>query len=358
MNDIYRNLSLVEVYHKLEDYNKKLGELLLQNDLEEFQQTVEDFIDTGIKDNPQFESALIIYRTAKPHYFIEGIPSDLVIQSLQNKGYFQDVPATFPVLDDTSIMQFAALTSTAPKRRKRSVISQEEVEESFEELIDIYDDFIDYKPELTVTEDFKFIQDEIFFAYLSPMKEARSRIDCHINFNKFAIKGFDTEKVLYDDIAQTDNFSDRLAAIEEVVTNVYDTVYRAGSTLSFHDFFEIDQPYAETKAEKAKYSERQFFLGLSYHHAKFTDLQTKPYPKDTFFYLALAMFFSIPTTNRIEAFMNKFGFTLNSYYEIIRTKEVKGDTYHFYGHHFRKWLDSGIDYFLIYELLSKEWGNA
>lgn len=361
MDNALRNLSVVEVYHRIESYNRQLGEFLLDEDMEGFNKEIDDFLSSGITENPNFEDALTVYRIARPHYYIEGIPSDLVIQALQDKGYFMDVPATFPRYDDSTIMNLAVVAeeskTPAKGKRRKPVLPESELENDFSELIDLYNQFIDFNVSPSTKANEKDLKIDCYNAYIAQMIDHRRIIDCSINFNKFAIKSFTAEDKLYYDILKKDTFFERLKIIEETVEKIYSIVYTAGNALSFKDFYEVKNPHAESKEEKAKYRERQFMIGLGFHHAVITDMASGKYPTTPFFYVALAMFLSIPTTNRVEAFINKFGYTLNSPFVCLYQKEVFGKTYYFYGEHFRKWFDSGIDYYLIYQLLSKEWGT-
>lgn len=351
MQKFYRNLSLLEVYHEIVNYNRELGEFLLNNDIEGFFEAIDEFIDSGLPEDPQFADALEVYRIVTPHYFIDGIPSDLIIQSLKDKGYFRDMPAAFPEIDNNTIMNLAKVSG-----RKRP-LSAAGREAAFQELIDTYEDFIKHEPAIPATDDGAEQRANVYFDYITLMISARKKIDCSINFNKLAIKSFLPEQTLYDNIEQETTFHKRLEAIEETVSKVYKTVYTAGSKLSFKDFFAINAPYAETKEEKAKYMEQKFMLGLGHHKSIITTMSQGKFPQTAFAYISLAMFLSIPTTQRIEAFLNKFGFTLQNQYLPIAKKEVGAETYYFYGHHFQKWFDSGIDYFLIYQLLSNHWGE-
>ncbi len=362
MNNTLRNLSVVEVYHRIKAYNRELGEFLLEENMEGFEQTIDDFLACGITENPHFEDALTVYRIARPHYYIEGIPSDIVIQALQNKGYFMDIPATFPQYDDATIMSLAAiaeeLKTPSIRRKGKATVPQSELEAHFSELITLFDEFISFNTTPSYGNyDKKQLQKDCYYKFIAPMTDHRRAIDCHIDFNKLAIKSFDAESVLYDSIAEEADFFGRLSAIEKLVAKSYDIVYQAESTLQFKDFYKIDQPYAETKDEKAKYSESQLLIGLGYYRAAFSDMGRGKYPDYPFAYIALAMFLSIPSTSRIEAFINKFGYSLSDIFTCLHKKEIFGKKYHFYGEHFKKWFNSGIDYYLIYQLLSKDWGQ-
>ena len=366
MNKIYMNISPIEVYRKIQDFNWQLGEHLLNEDMEGFQQEVDNFINTGIAKNPHYEDMLTVYRIHTPHYYINGIPSDLIIHSLLNEGYFRDKPALFPKDDDATIMELAAIakgrepfpSSKLDKKKKAEALSH------FNEYIEKYEKFIAYEAadlqeqyaKGSITQ--KKILADYFHMAVCPMMDKRKHFDCYLDMDKIEVL-LDSESTKeYRKIGNALTFAERLDKITEYIKRAYEKVYnKTNERITFDDFFIIDYPDKSAATDKTKYSERQFMMGLGFGHDVISKMGSGKYHDNTFFYVALAMYLSIPTTAKVEEFIGKFGHSLNNPVKIMYEKQIKGKNYVFWGKDFKKWFNAGINYYLIYQLLHKEWGK-
>lgn len=74
------------------------------------------------------------------------------------------------------------------------------------------------------------------------------------------------------------------------------------------------------------------------------------FPTNPLFYLELAFYLSIPSSNEIEKFMNHHGYSIKSQMTFFQDICCRNNTYHILYKDFCKWIDAGIDYNLINEL--------
>lgn len=366
MNKIYMNISPIEVYRKIQDFNWMLGEYLLDEDIEGFQEETDDFIDTGITRNPYYEDMITVYRIHTPHYYINGIPSDLIMHSLLKEGYFKDKPTFLPKDDDTTIMELAAIVKgrKLPSSYSMDKKLKDEAISHFKDYMDRYDDFIAYEASslkkkyatgsITQKDMLKGYFDEVIY----PLIDERQYFDCSLDMSKVELLLDSKAKKIYRKIEEAQTFHERLEAITEYISKAYESVYEdIDTSMTFNNFFDIDYPETSNAMDKTKYSGRQFMLGLGFGHDAINRMGTGKYHDDTFFYVALAMYLNIPTTTKVEEFIGRFGHSLNNPVRVLYEREIKGNNYVFYGKDFKKWFSAGIDYYLIYQLLHKEWGK-
>lgn len=363
---LYADILPIEVYRKIQDFNWQLGEHLLNEDMEGFWQETDDFIDTGITRNPHYENMLAVYRIHTSHYYINGIPSDLIIHSLLKNDYLKDKPAFFPIDDDNTIMELAAIAKDRelPHSYRMDKTRRDKAISDFNSYIESYEFFISYDAKKLQEQYAKGIITKIdllkeyFNEAVYPLIATRKYFDCYLDMSKIEALLDAKSRRLYQEIEAAQTFSERLEKITEYITNAYEKVYdKAGKSMTFDNFFVIDSPDKSDAMDKTKYSERQFMMGLGFGHDAINRMGAGKYHDDTFFYVALAMYLNIPTTAKVEEFIGRFGHSLNNPVRILYEKQIMGKNYIFYGKDFQKWFNAGIDYYLIYQLLHKEWGK-
>lgn len=385
MNKSFLNLSTLKIYYKLIDYNKQIGKHILNENIDDFLQEVQDFIDSGIMDNPHYNNALTIYRYIKRHYYFNGIPADIIFDELNENWYFRDIIDLFPDEDEF----IADLVTTLDdflnnyNRNSEYSYSSDEKINSYEKArrqdkidaiinyTNLYNDFINsnaddlhskYNTQLLESIEYKFpkknvkrksdtefqhniqfVKREFFENYIEKMINIRSQ---YIFESNFTLLGKPVEE-LREKISRAKTYKEKLQIIKSNIENIYEEIYKdeEQKNFTFRNFIKLDNYENEIITD---------YLVNVMHVRKelYFKIKKGETPEKLQFYIALAFYLCVPTSVQLEKFLNKFGYSLSNPVQDLNVLTTsKNETYVFYTKDLKNFVDTGIDYATIADLI-------
>lgn len=166
--------------------------------------------------------------------------------------------------------------------------------------------------------------------------KAREKFYYYINYD---LVGYDTED-LNKTLKQKKTNKERFRMLRDITDNIFTTLQK-DSTVNFRDFFIIK----EKKATFTSYLKAKGLTSNSWFDYK--KATNKKFVKERHFYLQMAFFLGLPTSNEIEKFLNFNGFTIKSPFKLFPNADI-------YDYDVCRYIDAGIDYHLINVMLGYE----
>ena len=167
--------------------------------------------------------------------------------------------------------------------------------------------------------------------------KAREKFYYYINYD---LVGYDTED-LNNTLRQKKTNKERFSILRNITDNIFTTLQN-DSTLNFRDFFIIKD---NRRVTFTSYLTAKGLTGSSWFDYK--KATNKKFVKERHFYLQMAFFLGLPTSNEIEKFLNFNGYTIKSPFKLFPNTDI-------YDYDVCRYLDAGIDYNLINVLLGYE----
>lgn len=367
----YTDFSPLQVYDKLISYNKQLNDFIIQGDYENFSSNIDNFYNSGIIDNQYFKDVLSVYHVTKRHTYFYGVPFDIIMQDLDNQWYFREQPFALP--DDSDFIaemithhcyyksknEYDDDMISSAERKKR-IQKIEEYSQLLQDFFKYDASFLHKKLNSRINKDIVessmnrntknqktnkvsnavILKKNYYEETLEKLVEIRSNFDFN---NNFALLGYDV-KYFNKLINQKTCIKDRISIIENHIKNIYKEVYEEGSEMDLRNYFKLDSEY------KIKPSAYLTAMGIS--RERWFNFKKGIWPQDKYFYIALAFYLAIPTSNLVEKFLNKHGYSIRPEVNMISAQiDKNGDLYQFYDKDLWKWIDSGVDYSTIGLLL-------
>ncbi len=126
-----------------------------------------------------------------------------------------------------------------------------------------------------------------------------------------------------------------------ITDNIFTTLQN-DSTVNFRDFFIIKD---NRRVTFTSYLTAKGLTGSSWFDYKKST--KKKFVKERHFYLQMAFFLGLPTSNEIEKFLNFNGYTIKSPFKLFPNSDI-------YDYDVCRYIDAGIDYNLINVMLGYE----
>ena len=167
--------------------------------------------------------------------------------------------------------------------------------------------------------------------------KAREKFYYYINYD---LVGYDTED-LNKTLKQHKTNKERFCILKDITDNIFTTLQK-DSTLNFRDFFIIKD---NRRVTFTSYLTAKGLTGSSWFDYKKTT--KKKFVKERHFYLQMAFFLGLPTSNEIEKFLNFNGYTIKSPFKLFPNSAI-------YDYDVCRYIDAGIDYNLINVMLGYE----
>lgn len=172
--------------------------------------------------------------------------------------------------------------------------------------------------------------------------DQRERFFSYINYE---LVGEDVES-LNRTLKNKKTNKERFDYLKSITGNIYDTL-KSDPSVDFRDYFIIKDN------RKVKCSSYLNAKGLS-RTAYFRYRNADSFYKGSLFYLELAFFLGIPSSNEVEKFLNYHGCSLQSPYNVFTN--ISGVDV--FDYDICRWIDAGIDYNLINTMLGFEFQTA
>lgn len=349
LSKVTDTLSYRQLFNELEDLNTSAYDMLIQGNFEGFTDLLEAFADKGIAEQERFPYARAAYRfSAMPftlnHMWIgpdqRNMLSDYIFGSITEGWTIKDIQER-----DLYPVYVNMVNSLSPIDEEKAQAKQERIEsrlskkrwEAYEAFIDKYNGLYKQLGNAAVfgvplVDDVEAHQMS-YIQRVVELAEIRSRFHLTFDFtcttvDNTALEGMNlTQKIKY----LTDNLPD---------------LYQKG-TQKFNPHI---QDFLTVKEDDERILASNYIQGKGIDRKNWKNYTHGQLPNIPLFYLELAFYLAIPSSDEIEKFMNLHGYSIKGsmthFHDIYCGKNV----YHILHRDLCRWIDAGIDYNLINEM--------
>lgn len=329
---------------------------LKEDDLESFQDTIDDFIASGITELDNFPAARAAYRYSSmpftlnhmwigtdsgnilDEYIFRCIAEGWDIYNLKQRDVYPVYAYMAKRLDPDPL----ALTDEEKEQEQRERLENKLVEKrcaAFDDYIEKYSRLYD-NPDIRQCNLFRFplvpnvLQYQMnYISRVAELAKARSRFHLSYNFDCTTVNGSDlTGKTIPEKIAL---LTEKMPDLYHKSTGKINPDIKNYLTFSSYDEKILASNYLQGKGIPRKNWKRYCKGNM---------------PNLNLFYLELAFYLNIPSSDEVEKFMNLHGYSIKSPMTHFQDICFKSRTYHILHQDLCRWIDAGIDYNIINDL--------
>lgn len=331
-------LSNKQIYEQLDVLNQQAYDFIVEEDISGLEGILQGFEGSGIMDLPNFEMVKKYYRYSETPFFFGG-------ESFSYKANELLDPFIVLATDgyDTKTMKslqedefFAFMVNLDEGEVPQKLTPRESAYISFKEKLEHLYDFDG------IVESNDLIEDEI--AYLKILTDkvyelVQLRQQFYLGFD-FKVKGLND--FTFNKLSE----KEKLDKLTNIVKSVY--VDENGNEIEPMQFLSFDN----SKAYSINLN--NYLRGKYLHHLNWKNYHNKQQlPKNLLFYLEVAFYLCIPSSNEIEKFLNIHGYSFASDIRILENVNVFGK-YKVRYKDLRRWIDIGLSYNVINKLFGFE----
>lgn len=355
MKDI---LSYGQLFNELSALNESAYDFLLREDFDGFQNSVQSFIDSGIMEQEKFPAARAAYRySSMPftlnHMWIgtdaQNILNDYILYSIAEGWSIHDLNQrdVYPVY--AYMARRIGPDSLALTEEEKEQERQERIESrliakrlaAFDEYMQLYEHLYDSVDSQICNFNFPLINDATdyqmkYINRISDLAKARSKF--HLTFN------FNCTTVNHTDLTNCST-AKRIKVLTESLPNLYENETNKinPNIKDYLTFGSFDE----------KIIASNYLQGKNIPRKNWKNYCKGKLPSQPLFYLELAFYLNIPSSDEIEKFMNLHGYSIKSPMTVFFDHLIlNGKLPLFYILHkdLCRWIDAGIDYNIINEI--------
>ncbi len=335
-------LSCRQLYDELEALNTSVYDCFVSGDFEGFQNTIDEFTDSGIMEQKEFAAAREAYRYSSMPFTFDGIwisvdsrnPLDRLVMdvagpSIQEIHERDVMPVYAYMVKHTEPQQMQHNDSKIASSRCRAL----------QHYKDLYKDL--YKdPSLKGAWSIPLVADAekhkmVYINRITELAAARSKFYATYDFTSLPLNGM---KIIDSEKLRNMDTSEKIKYLTATFDNIYDPA-KNRNRFNHTDCFSFDG------YEKLLVSNYLQGKGIDRKNWKRYTKGTLPAKFD--FYLQLAFYLTIPSSDEIEKFMNLHGYSIKS--TMLLFCDILGGNHILY-RDLCRWIDAGIDYNLINEM--------
>lgn len=353
-------LSHMQILGKIEELNTNVYDCILKGDINAFNKVIEEFEDSGIMEQENFEMTRKIYRFTNPIFSIYGF--SYIPGSSKKIDKYIEWATGYPIDAIMTLnheQHFYAMINNYNQPREYDddgnyirKVNKKTIEQRQQQLID-YIEKLDHLYDSTpqsgslhlVLDDKKFRKPFIDKIYeLSKMKKKLTII---FNFELVGKKNPLTKKD-YDRMSELQ----KLNFFTNQMDNLYQNTQNEKDVLNKKDVL----TYSVTKKNEAKYIPvmTSYLRAKNIAHTAWKHYYGKQkLPSNIWFYIEMAMYLGIPSGEEIEKFLNFHGYTITSEMCVLPKWKIMNKFY-VKGKDMMRWLNAGIDYDIINAMFG--WG--
>lgn len=351
-------LSHMQILSKIEELNTNVYDCLLKGDINAFNKVIEEFEDSGIMEQENFEMTRKIYRFTNPIFSIYGFP--YIPGSSKKIDEYITYATGYPIDTIMAINQeqhFYAMINNynqpreydddgnyIRKANKKTIEQrQQQLIEYIEKLDHLYDSSIQSKSLLLVLDDKNFRKP--FIDRVFELSKLKKKLTIIFNFELVGKKN-----PLIDDDYKKMSELQKLTFFTNQMDNLYQNTENKKDVLT----------YSITKKHEAKYIPvmTSYLRAKHIPHTAWKNYHcNQKLSMNVWFYIEMAMYLGIPSGEEIEKFLNFHGFTINSEMCVLPKWKIMNKFY-VKGKDMMRWLDAGIDYDIINAMFGWELGET
>lgn len=335
-------LSYRQLYDEIETLNTSVFDSLINGDFESFQNTIDEFAGSGIMEQEEFATAREAYRYSSMPFTFDGIwisvdsrnPLDRLVMDIAGPSiqeiHERDVmPVYAYMVKQTEPQEINHEDSKIAGKRYAAL-------QHYKELYkDLYKDpssqgSLWNNPLVADAEKHQMV----YISRITELAAARSKFYATYDFTSLPLNGvkiIDNEKLRNLDPAKKIKY----------LTGTLDNIYgNTKNKIHCTDYFSFDG-YEKILASN-------YLQGKGIDRKNWKRYTKGDLPVKAEFYLQLAFYLTIPSSDEIEKFMNLHGFSIKSPMTLFH--DVSAGKYHILHRDLCRWIDAGIDYNLINEM--------
>lgn len=335
-------LSYRQLYNELETLNTSAYDCFFNGDFESFQNTINEFADSGIMEQEEFATAREAYRYSSMPFTFDGIwisvdsrnPLDRLVMdvagpSIQEIHERDVMPVYAYMVEHTEPQEINHEDSKIAGKRCAAL-------QHYKELYkDLYKD-----PSSKGTWSIPLVSNAekhkiVYINRITELAAARSKFYATYDFTSLPLNGM---KIIDNEKLRNMNASEKIKYLTTAFDNIYDPA-KNKNRFNHTDCFSFDG------YEKILVSNYLQGKGIDRKNWKRYTKGTLPAKFD--FYLQLAFYLTIPSSDEIEKFMNLHGYSIKS--PMLLFCDILGGNHILY-RDLCRWIDAGIDYNLINEM--------
>lgn len=335
-------LSYKQLYDEIETLNTSVFDSLINGDFEGFQNAIDEFADSGIMEQEEFATAREAYRYSSMPFTFDGIwisvdsrnPLDRLVMdvagpSIQEIHERDVLPVYAYMVKHTEPQQMQHNDSKIASSRCRAL----------QHYKDLYKDL--YKdPSSKGAWSVPLVADAkkhkmVYINRITELAAARSKFYATYDFTSLPLNGM---KIIDNEKLRSMDASQKIKYLTATFDNIYDPA-KNKNRFNHTDCFSFNG------YEKILVSNYLQGKGIDRKNWKRYTKGTLPAKFD--FYLQLAFYLTIPSSNEIEKFMNLHGYSIKS--PMLPFYDILGGNHVLY-RDLCRWIDAGIDYNLINEM--------
>lgn len=338
-------LSYRQLYGEIETLNTSVFDSLMNEDFEGLQHTIDEFADSGIMEQEEFAAAREAYRYSSMPFTLDGIWISVDSRNPLDRLVMDVAGPSIQEIHERDVMPVYAcmVEHTEPQEMKHndSKIAGKRCD-ALQRYKDLYKDL--YKdPSSKGTWSIPLVADAekhkmVYINRVTELAAARSKFYATYDFTSLPLNGM---KLINNEKLRNMNASEKIKYLTTTFDNIYDPAknknrFNHTDCFSFNGYEKI--------------------LVSNYLQGKDIDRKNwKRYTKGTLpvrfdFYLQLAFYLTIPSSDEIEKFMNLHGYSIKSPMTLFYSKSSGKTEYHILHRDLCRWIDAGIDYNLINEM--------
>lgn len=354
-----------EICDKIDELNKSAYDCFYANNMEAFDSTIDNFYASGITDEENFEQVRHAYRLdfvpftinktyvgfqadkdlgdyEIRRYIGEVAPEASLIPQIHKEIYFPHIISVQDFIAQYGYDEYEMETyedggpSTRDVNKRRRLMA---------DYIIIFSDLYSNQFDKNLYSDIKDINNDDltnttknFIKKILKLIQLREK--CYLTYN-FTL--FEEALPLNEELKKM-SLSEKYQTLFSPIKKLYKDDSIVGTDLESYIKFERDYNIRFSNYLQGKYIDRK----------RYFDFKNGKFSKDPLFYLELAFYLCFPGSNEIEKLLNAFGFSIKSQFLEFDQRVIGGKDYHILYKDLCKWIDAGIDYNLINEILGFE----
>lgn len=327
-------LSYRQLYTQIEGLNTEVYQSILKGDYEAFERVLEGFITSGIMEQDEFTTARKAYRYSAMPFTLNGI----YIGTEDNSNFLEQVTermyGTISDIKQRDIYPiYAYLTEQEKIERKENKLFEKRLA-ALDEYVELYKNLYKETSNTSIFKEVPLIDDveqhqKTYIDKIIDLATARSKFGLTFGFT---CSDIDNEELAKKDIPEKIGY----------LTHKFSNVFKDTSN-SIEDYFSFS-------TDDTNILISNYIQGKGIDRKNWKNYKKGIFPNIPLFYLELAFYLSIPSSDEIEKFLNLHGYSIKSpmthFHDIYCGKKV----YHILHRDLCRWIDAGIDYNLINEM--------
>lgn len=337
-------LSYKQLYDEIETLNTSVFDSLINGDFESFQNTINEFVGSGIMEQEEFATAREAYRYSSMPFTFDGTWISVNSRNPLDRVVMDVAGPSIQEIHERDVMPVYAymVGHTKPQNinHNNSRIASSRCN-ALQHYKDLYKNL--YKdpsstgnlwsiPLVTDVEKHRMV----YIRRIAELAAARSKCYATYDFTSLPLNGM---KIIDNEKLRNMGASEKIKYLTTTFDNIYDPA-KNRNRFNHTDCF--------------SFSGYEKILASNYLQGKGIDRKNwKRYikgdlPVKAEFYLQLAFYLTIPSSTEIEKFMNLHGYSIKSPMTLFH--DVNNKQYYILHRDLCRWIDAGIDYNLINEI--------